>query len=438
MQKLLLLLTLSFFSTQGLASSCPDGSEPEKTVSADGTYFLYECAVLPVQYCKHPNKVYDVRAPAPIYEEFVYGESTVDQILSKRRTINPFAAWSYGPYVRDQYPQKFYPLAWTANWRRKYDPWRIELFTPSWINYVPQDREYNVWKDEEKQKSYAVEEYWAKFESKQDRQVLDIRKTGFADDLAEEIEYQLTRPTKYNSEVEYHGVMFDWWTRYHPVPWSGDEIDRVRTEIARTLRDKFGPEFLITGNVNWFKNRSTLEYTNGVFLELHKDHSSEPYSLNKIREIEQLLTFYDNNLVYPKLIALDVWKVNQDDKPVESRYSKENTQFARMFTAMSAVIPQHGYILYGDNNSDVPWADHEHIYYDFFEVDLGLPKSEFMKIKQGLGYRVFEKGTIVYNSTTKNYRIEFDEFSAEAKCMNGLFLDSEGVEVYKFSEDSAL
>ena len=43
MKKLLLLLILSFFSAQGLAASCPDGSEPVKSVSADGTYFVYKC-----------------------------------------------------------------------------------------------------------------------------------------------------------------------------------------------------------------------------------------------------------------------------------------------------------------------------------------------------------------------------------------------------------
>ena len=43
MKKLLLLLILSFFSTQGLAAGCPDGSEPVKSVSADGTYFVYNC-----------------------------------------------------------------------------------------------------------------------------------------------------------------------------------------------------------------------------------------------------------------------------------------------------------------------------------------------------------------------------------------------------------
>ncbi|SVA76131.1 uncharacterized protein METZ01_LOCUS128985, partial [marine metagenome] len=45
MKKLLILLTLSFFSAQSFAGSCPDGSDPVKSVSADGTYFVYNCGV---------------------------------------------------------------------------------------------------------------------------------------------------------------------------------------------------------------------------------------------------------------------------------------------------------------------------------------------------------------------------------------------------------
>jgi hypothetical protein len=43
MKKLFLLLILSFFSIQGYAGSCPDGSDPVKSISADGTYFVYNC-----------------------------------------------------------------------------------------------------------------------------------------------------------------------------------------------------------------------------------------------------------------------------------------------------------------------------------------------------------------------------------------------------------
>ena len=43
MKKILLTLSLFLFSIQGFASSCPDGSELVKSVSEDGTYFVYNC-----------------------------------------------------------------------------------------------------------------------------------------------------------------------------------------------------------------------------------------------------------------------------------------------------------------------------------------------------------------------------------------------------------
>jgi hypothetical protein len=43
MKKLLLLLIISFLSAQSFAAGCPDGSEPIKSVSADGTYFVFNC-----------------------------------------------------------------------------------------------------------------------------------------------------------------------------------------------------------------------------------------------------------------------------------------------------------------------------------------------------------------------------------------------------------
>ena len=43
MKKLILLLILSYFSFQSFAGSCPDGSEPVKSISDDGTYFVFNC-----------------------------------------------------------------------------------------------------------------------------------------------------------------------------------------------------------------------------------------------------------------------------------------------------------------------------------------------------------------------------------------------------------
>jgi hypothetical protein len=44
MKKLLLLLALCFLSAQSFAASCPDGSNPTRAISADGSYFEYKCA----------------------------------------------------------------------------------------------------------------------------------------------------------------------------------------------------------------------------------------------------------------------------------------------------------------------------------------------------------------------------------------------------------
>ena len=44
MKNPLLILALSLFSIQSFAGSCPDGSEPVKSVSDDGTYFVFNCS----------------------------------------------------------------------------------------------------------------------------------------------------------------------------------------------------------------------------------------------------------------------------------------------------------------------------------------------------------------------------------------------------------
>ena len=44
MKKLFLTFTLLFFSTFSFAGDCPDGSDPVRSVSDDGTYFVYNCA----------------------------------------------------------------------------------------------------------------------------------------------------------------------------------------------------------------------------------------------------------------------------------------------------------------------------------------------------------------------------------------------------------
>ena len=43
MKKLYLLLILTLLSVKSFAGECPDGSDPIKSISDDGTYFVYKC-----------------------------------------------------------------------------------------------------------------------------------------------------------------------------------------------------------------------------------------------------------------------------------------------------------------------------------------------------------------------------------------------------------
>ena len=123
MKKLLLLLILSFFSTQGFSASCPDGSEPTKTLSADGTYYEYKCglSVLDAPKAEFYQRQYDMN-------------SKVDQILSNRKTINPFLAWNYSKTKSGNY----YGIAWTGgNNKRLFSNNMLEFKTRNWNYYYP-------------------------------------------------------------------------------------------------------------------------------------------------------------------------------------------------------------------------------------------------------------------------------------------------------------
>ena len=248
----------------------------------------------------------------------------------------------------------------------------------------------------------------------------------------------------------FDGVLLDWWHNEHPGA-SKVKVKKARRKIAEAIRNKMGEEFIILGNVNWHGDGDTHDLINGVFMELFKSKkTSGAYSCGQIAKIEKLIKFHDQNLSEPRIIGVNVWRITKqvpkelqkkltlelmgDERDMSKNFwklryrsSPENIQFAKLFTAMAMVIPENGYILYGDNNPDRSDVDdHAHTYYDFYNIDLGKATSHGMEITEGLGYKKYEKGLIVYNRTKFKYTVKFkDGKKVEVGPLEGVFFDED-------------
>lgn len=201
--------------------------------------------------------------------------------------------------------------------------------------------------------------------------------------------------------VERHnsdGVMLDWWHNNHPTKFSPSQVRSSRIAIAQALRAQLGENKIIMGNVNQNLDHDTARYLNAVFMEAWKPNPRENYTLSELREIERAIRFYEKNLKYPKIIALEGWRVFTTLSDADMNTS-ENRRSAKLFTALSAVIPTAGYILFADNNADNPRNDHDHLLYDFYDFDIGQPIGNEIIIKSGASFKRFENGFIAFNIT---------------------------------------
>jgi len=166
---------------------------------------------------------------------------------------------------------------------------------------------------------------------------------------------------------------------------------------------------------------------NGVFLELYKEpySRSDSFSFTEIAEMEEVIKFHEKHLRYPKLIAFEPWRITDKSDPT-NRTSEDNLRFARLYSAMATVIPEHGYILYADNNPDFDDGDHDHYYYDVYSVDLGKPVSKYTPITQGVAYKKFEDGYIAFNRLGNDVTVNFGDFEVVIPSMDAVFLNEDG------------
>ena len=207
------------------------------------------------------------------------------------------------------------------------------------------------------------------------------------------------------------------------------EVEVVREAIAKKIRSQVGDNFIIMGNVNWNINDPAAKYMSGAFLELWKQQT-ESYPVDNqtstmsIEAMEGVLKYWDNNLMSPKIVAFEPWKITVDpSNPFDDRNNDTNKKYAKLFTAMGLVIPENGYILYADNNPDWSGGDHQHHYFDFWKTDFGMPVDNMTTVKAGVGYKNFEKGFVAYNRTSASATIDLDNGTQiTLGALEGLFL----------------
>lgn len=199
------------------------------------------------------------------------------------------------------------------------------------------------------------------------------------------------------------GILFDWWHNYADGRSATDgtkdlftelEIQQARIDIARKIRVAVGDEFIIMGNTNWEINDPSSAYLSGVFLELLKGSNThyptyKTDGVNSIEFMEEVLEYWNKNLIGLRVIALEAWNIGDED----DRQSIENIRLAGLFTMMALVIPDNGYILYPDTSV------HTHDYYEVFKTDLGKAIHAREIISEGVGYKEFEQGFAIYNRT---------------------------------------
>jgi hypothetical protein len=335
--------------------------------------------------------------------------------LSYRETINPFA-WSI---LRGENKSSDYGLVWgfpppVSN---------KELITLTHISWELQ-RIGSHYADFEGNKEFLLD--YSFLNPSRDNNVeygADFATNHVSSNFAE---WLALRSIEYVTRHKADGVMLDWWHNNHPSKFSKSQVRSSRINIARELRAKMGPGGIIMGNVNQSIDRDTVKFMNGVFMESWKSTPNLGYTQNELSEIEDAIIYYEENLLEPKIIALEGWRRFSNLSNADMN-SSENRRMAKLFTAMSVVIPTNGYILFGDNNSDNPNNDHDHLLYDFYSFDVGKPVSGRIAIRNGAGYKEHQEGFVAYNITNKKQKfIRSNGETVEIEAKSGLFCKSSG------------
>ena len=223
----------------------------------------------------------------------------------------------------------------------------------------------------------------------------------------------------------YDGVMIDQFADHGAWPHliygvSKEEIIQAFTNIFKAVRQQVREDFLILVNAGREKLPRYAEYVNGTFMEIDSDYqymSGMPggYSYDGLKRIESTLSWSEENLRSPQINCLEGWGI-----PAEPPDSPENQRWMRVITTLS-LTHSDGYVMYNTGWGSVAvcpecpyvWGPgHEHIWYDFWDADLGRlvgPKAQPHQNIDGLFIREFTNGWAVYNRSHKAQEISLPQ-----------------------------
>ena len=202
----------------------------------------------------------------------------------------------------------------------------------------------------------------------------------------------------------YDGIMFDWWpdgpfilTSYNADFSVRDRVrvgEEITFSIIQRIRANVPEDFLILCNSNWDKLPITGSYTNGSFMETHPIEHGKAYTRPRIAEIEDTLLWFEENAREPQITCLRAGGI-----PTEPADSPANRRQMRLFTTMSLTLSD-GYVVYTTGRGFEERGSHEHIWYPFWDANLGQPvgptTQQYQDI-EGLYIREFTNGWAVYN-----------------------------------------
>ena len=191
----------------------------------------------------------------------------------------------------------------------------------------------------------------------------------------------------------------------------GAEIMDALVHIFHEIRKQVPEDFLIlvNGGIGAGKLNRFTEYINGSQMELARE-PNQKYDHTYLIEVESLLLWNEENLRYPQINCIEGFGLE-----TEPPDSPENRRWMRVITTLS-LTHSDGYVLY-NTGGYTGNTDHEHIWYDFWDADLGRPvggaetKGQPYDNREGVFLREFTNGWAVYNRSGKEQQIQLPELA---------------------------